>query len=215
MGSSQRAIDDTYALPKRADLYPTILTPGAPECLRRPWRLTDTGAPPHSAGRSRRSHSPKTSNSKNKNWLPRLSKEKWLRALAILKIAAYTRSAQNLAHPRETISATSRHARRTLAGTGLGRWRRRLAHQCPALKPTPPLVIPAPVVPPAPTQASGPYNQGLDFAADIRLVPPPRRRNAGVPFAALVRCPWTAAHDGARVAHGLNGRQAAWILPNS
>lgn len=34
---------------------------------------------------------PKTGNSKNKNQAPRLSKEKWLRALAILKIVAYTR----------------------------------------------------------------------------------------------------------------------------
>lgn len=34
---------------------------------------------------------PKTGNSKNKDQAPRLSKEKWLRALAILKIATYTR----------------------------------------------------------------------------------------------------------------------------
>jgi hypothetical protein len=55
----------------------------------------------------------------------------------------------------------------------------------PAPKPTPLLVIPDPVVPPPPTQASGSYNHGRDFAADIRLVPSPRRRDAAGPFAAL------------------------------
>jgi hypothetical protein len=48
------------------------------------------------------------------------STEKWLCVLVILKIAAYTSSAQNVPHPLETMRATSRHARRALAGTGLG-----------------------------------------------------------------------------------------------
>jgi hypothetical protein len=40
-----------------------------------------------------------------------------------------------------------------------------------------------------PTQASGSYNHGRDFAADIRLVPSPRRRDAAGPLAAPVRRP--------------------------
>jgi hypothetical protein len=128
---------------------------------------------------------PKTSNSKTRIGCLPLSKEKWLRALAILKIAAYTGSAQNVAHPLVTIRATSRHARRTLAGTGLGRQRLATRARAPKATPTPPIVIPDPAVPPAPTQASGLYNHGQDFAADRRLVPPPRRSDAAGPFAVV------------------------------
>ena len=55
----------------------------------------------------------------------------------------------------------------------------------PTPKPTPPLVIPDPAFPPAPTQASGPYNDGKDLAADIHRVLSPLRSIAGGPVLRL------------------------------